>query len=403
MRLKSLLIILIYNKRTIGVVSLIGAKQAHHIQAQLLERIGEASFLRHKIACGDSATFQGKERDIMFVSMVDSPQSKSAKTSLVFQQRFNVALSRARDRQYLVRSVTEEMLKPEDLKAKVIRHFDSPMPERPQDISNLIELCDSEFEKEVFRRLTKLNYHVTPQVRVGVYSIDLVVEGPEDKRLAIELDGDQYHGPERWADDLARQRVLERVGWRFWRCWGSSFTLDPESCMDDLIATLELMGISPMGAMENPTIYTEHHVIALPEEGETSTEKREPQTAFAHAESAKGYSTEVAPENIVVTEDSTSVEPESSGTPDEDLLVQAGDQILISYNDEPERQYTLLLSTQSHDPDNFVINVSKPLAQALMGYAEEDEVEIPAGDTTRFVTILKIDRTNPMSLATATT
>src|SRR3981081_454577 len=53
-----------------------------------------------------------------------------------------------------------------------------------------------------------------------------------DRRLAVECDGDQYHGPERWADDMARQRVLERVGWRFWRCWASSFTIDPDGCMN---------------------------------------------------------------------------------------------------------------------------------------------------------------------------
>ena len=35
----------------------------------------------------------------------------------------------------------------------------------------------------------------------------MVVEGNDDRRLAIELDGDKYHTPDRWADDLARQRV----------------------------------------------------------------------------------------------------------------------------------------------------------------------------------------------------
>jgi len=62
-----------YANRTIGVVSLIGAEQAQFIQQLLLDRIGEETFHRHKIACGDSATFQGKERDIMFVSMVLDP------------------------------------------------------------------------------------------------------------------------------------------------------------------------------------------------------------------------------------------------------------------------------------------------------------------------------------------
>ena len=67
----------------------------------LLERIGEEAYVRHDTACGDSAVFRGKERDIVLLSMVECPQTCTSKTALPFQQRFNVALSRARDREYL--------------------------------------------------------------------------------------------------------------------------------------------------------------------------------------------------------------------------------------------------------------------------------------------------------------
>jgi transcription elongation GreA/GreB family factor len=36
-----------------------------------------------------------------------------------------------------------------------------------------------------------------------------------------------------------------------------------------------------------------------------------------------------------------------------------------------------------------------PLAQALMGYGKDDEVEIPAGGKTRRVTIVNIERSGP--------
>ena len=85
--------------RTIGVISLIGAKQAQLIQAMLLERIGEDAYVRHDIACGDSAVFQGKERDIVLLSMVECPQTCTSKTALplpaAFQRR---ALPRPRSR-----------------------------------------------------------------------------------------------------------------------------------------------------------------------------------------------------------------------------------------------------------------------------------------------------------------
>ena len=244
--------------RTIGVVSLIGAKQAALINRMLLDELGEDMMMRHRIACGDSATFQGNERDIVFLSMIADPNSKQAQTAAQFEQRFNVALSRARDRLVLVRSVREEELKPEDLKARVIRHFRDPMAGAATPTGDLEAMCESDFEREVLRRLLERGYRVTPQVGAMGYRIDLVVEGANGRRLAVECDGDQYHGPERWADDMRRQRILERVGWRFWRCWASSFTLDPDGCMDDLFATLERHGIEPSDGAASGGVFTAH-------------------------------------------------------------------------------------------------------------------------------------------------
>ena len=125
-----------YEGRSIGVVSLIGSKQAHQIQTQLFTRIGEEAYFKHDITCGNPATFQGKERNIMFVSMVECPETQSAKTALLWQQRFNVAFSRARDRMYLFRSVDEDELNPDDLirHVGIIQHgtaaYDCSMAER---------------------------------------------------------------------------------------------------------------------------------------------------------------------------------------------------------------------------------------------------------------------------------
>ena len=80
------------------------------------------------LVCGDSASLQGDERDIVFISMIADRTRKQSQTSIQYQQRFNVALSRARDRIVLVRSVKEEELNPKDLKSKVIAHFREPMP-----------------------------------------------------------------------------------------------------------------------------------------------------------------------------------------------------------------------------------------------------------------------------------
>ena len=92
--------------RSIGVVSLLADKQALLIWEWLTDELGPEVMQRHHITCGDARTFQGKERDIMFLSMVSAPNEVGAPLSRdTFAQRFNVAASRARDRMYLVRSV----------------------------------------------------------------------------------------------------------------------------------------------------------------------------------------------------------------------------------------------------------------------------------------------------------
>ncbi len=92
---------------------------------------------------------------------------------------------------------------------------------------------------------------------VGTKRIDLVVEGGEDRRLAIECDGDAFHGPDRWPDDMARQRMLERAGWTVWRCFASRFVRDREGVMQELVATLDSLGIAPAGDDAPPSRFAE--------------------------------------------------------------------------------------------------------------------------------------------------
>ena len=95
----------------------------------------------------------------------------------------------------------------------------------------------------------------------------MVVEGHNDTRLAIECDGDRYHDASKWDDDMNRQRILERAGWIFWRCFASTFTLNRDNVMADLIKTLTQMGIEPIGCdavIKN--IHTEHRRIKVYED-----------------------------------------------------------------------------------------------------------------------------------------
>ncbi len=234
--------------RTIGVVTLMGNEQAAHIHELVSRRIAPEKVVEHEIRVGPPSVFQGSERDIMLVSMVLAPGDRAAANKLDMQQRFNVALSRARDRMMLFRSVSETEFREDTLNGKVIRHFRAPFGQDARKVEELRNRCESGFEREMFDWLVAHGYRVEPQVRVGGYRIDFVVEGSEGRRLAIECDGDAFHGPGQWSDDMARQRVLERAGWTFWRCFASSFVRRRDEVLDDLTATLASLGIEPLGA-----------------------------------------------------------------------------------------------------------------------------------------------------------
>lgn len=87
-------------------------------------------------------------------------------------------------------------------------------------------------------------YTVLPQWKVGKYRIDLVVEG-NGKQLAIECDGDRYHTLENLPEDMARQAILERIGWQFVRIRGSLFFRDPDKAMESVYKRLHELDITP--------------------------------------------------------------------------------------------------------------------------------------------------------------
>jgi very-short-patch-repair endonuclease len=244
-----------FAKRTIGVVSLLGIDQAKHIDTLVRQRCNAGELIRRRFECGDARTFQGSERDMMFLSMVVDAANCKAVSGNMFDQRFNVAASRARDRMYLVRSVQAADLSDKDLRMTLLAHFDKPLVTDQEEADRLIERCESGFEKQVFSALTDKGYRVLPQVKTGAYRIDMVVEGAGDARLAIECDGDEFHGPDRWPHDMNRQRVLERAGWRFWRCFASTWTLHREDVFSELLGVLTARGIEPLGALyQAPTL-----------------------------------------------------------------------------------------------------------------------------------------------------
>jgi very-short-patch-repair endonuclease len=231
-----------------GIVSLMGEEQAIEIEQQLRARLSPGEYDRRRILCGTAAQFQGDERDVMLLSVVDVPGTGPLplREQEMYKQRFNVGASRARDQMWVVHSLSHQVdLKTGDLRKRLIEHAMDPQA-LMRAMNEKSKRVESEFERLVMRRLLNAGYRVTPQWKVGAYRIDLVVEG-DNRRLAIECDGDRYHPVEKLAEDMERQSILERLGWRFVRIRGSEFFLDPERAMKRVFARLEALEIPPEG------------------------------------------------------------------------------------------------------------------------------------------------------------
>lgn len=134
-----------------------------------------------------------------------------------------------------------------------------------EDIARLAAMADrrtvrqpdpfeSWFEVDVYLKLVARGYRVLPQYEVAGYRIDLVVEDMAS-RIAVECDGDRWHGPERYEADAGRQRVLERCGWTFCRIRGSAFAIDPDEALEPVwktLASLERSFRAPASVVPSP-------------------------------------------------------------------------------------------------------------------------------------------------------
>lgn len=233
-----------YRGKTFGAISLLGDEQADLIQELAFEALGAVELESRRFAAGSAAQFQGDERDVILLSMVDSPTGAPLRMRQEphFKQRFNVAASRAKDQLWLVHSLDPERdLQPGDLRRELIAHMRDPEARLRKEREALAR-AESPFEEEVIRRLVTAGYEVTPQVWVGNYRIDMVV-GPPQRQVAVECDGDRFHGIDQIPADMARQAVLERAGWRFVRIRGTRFFHDPDATMARVMSELEKLGV----------------------------------------------------------------------------------------------------------------------------------------------------------------
>lgn len=250
-----------YDGKTMGVVVLQGEAQAALIENRLLERLGAEEVERRRLVCGNPYSFQGGERDIMLLSLVAASNERIGPlTKAADERRFNVAASRACDQMILFHSVTCDDLSASCLRRQLLDFFENTKPQQiagierdelerraAQDNRRVVQPpspFESWFEVDVALELLRSDFTLLAQYEVAGKQIDLVVEGGQ-ARLAVECDGDNWHGADRYEADMQRQRQLERCGWEFFRVRESAFYSNKDDALAGLWRALEERDIFP--------------------------------------------------------------------------------------------------------------------------------------------------------------
>lgn len=229
--------------RSIGVISMIGEEQSRLIRARLLDAIGPHAMSRHDILIGDPPSFQGAERDIIFLTVVASPGSVPTQNQLMHFQRLNVAMSRARDRCYLVRSIEpHDIPNNEDSKLLLLTFFksDDASGKEQSDTEDAI-VSRNVYDRLLASLLERRGFKVRPMGQVWRHGLCVESEG-SDSRAAILVDcvGEPVH---EWRHSYHQQRAIERVGWKCIRIDAVSLVTDFHGAMQNIVTFLEKCGV----------------------------------------------------------------------------------------------------------------------------------------------------------------
>ena len=244
-----------YDGASIGVMCLF-EEQVALVQDLVAERIPPEEWEDHQLVVINPDGFQGDERDIILYSlsydanvMPRGAISARMQDSPHVQGMLNVAFTRPRDEVHVFHSAPVEEFAFADGKPGALgdwlRHCAAiESAPRTVTVGSRLGQVDSEFEGDVAAALRGKGLRVLNQYPACGFNIDLVAEREEDEaRVAVECDGERYHVDEHGmlkVEDLERQAILERAGWRAVRIPYRKWIEDPTGQVQRVLSALDL-------------------------------------------------------------------------------------------------------------------------------------------------------------------
>lgn len=192
---------------SIGVLSPFRS-QVDYISRLITEEISLKSLKKHNLMIGTAHSFQGEERDMMFISfVVDQHSASGSFVHINKQDLFNVAITRARSKQFIVASANLAELKNQTL----LKQYLSYVIDEEKNFNRNYDPSDAHclFADEVEAELSSLNYHCFRSYPIAGMDIDIVVQH-NHQTMGINLIG--FPGIYENAFTLERYKILSRAG-----------------------------------------------------------------------------------------------------------------------------------------------------------------------------------------------
>jgi very-short-patch-repair endonuclease len=333
---------------------------------------------------------QGDERDVIFIGTVYGAEEPGARVmqrfgpinGLAGRRRLNVLFTRAKQKIVTFSSMTAA-----DIAAEEHTNPGSYMLKRWLEYSASGVLDggerterepDSEFEVFVINQIRSMGFVPVPQVGVAGYFVDIGVRHPEWPHgfvLGVECDGASYHSAKSARDrDRLRQEVLEGLGWRLHRIWSTDWFNNPQreaeriravvlARLDELKKRASEYAVPVKPPAPEPAPIVTAEVLPLFSHGERTSQAR-------------------------VQEPVTPVEAAQS-------RIAIGDTVRVKYLTDDRKTLHITISRAKSDPSQGVIHFETPVAQALLGAEEGDEVEVLVGSYVRTAVVEKIVKGAP--------
>lgn len=209
---------------SIGIISPFRS-QVELLKKSLLLAITDTDIRKHSIEVGTAHTFQGDEKDIIFLSLTIAPNSHFQ--SLVFAQKpnlFNVAITRAKKNLKCFISKPQEDL-PEGLLRNYIEYIRVINEKKSLPYVNE---CSFPEHEDISIMLEQNGFEVKANFETCGFITDILVKS-EEKAIIIELDG--FVREDSKINAIWKQSILERCGWSVIRLSAREWMLSPNACV----------------------------------------------------------------------------------------------------------------------------------------------------------------------------